>query len=133
VLALLVERAGALGGFLYARVGDGWGRICGTPGLDAPDNLDATVLERLTDVDDPVTEAMSTDDAPTAYIGRSHPITSSDGRHLVSCLLADAENPSERIVGVAVLAVAPDALIDIPTTSIAAAARALAPRVHIAV
>jgi hypothetical protein len=133
VLALLVERAGALGGFLYARVGDVWSRICGTPGLEAPSNLDASVLERLTEMEDPVTEAMDAEDAPTAFTGRTRTLTSTDGCRMVSCLLAETGDPSERIVGIAVLAVANDAHIDISTTSIAAAARALAPRMHAAV
>jgi hypothetical protein len=133
VLALLVARAGAIGGFLYARVGDVWSRICGTPGLEAPDDLDASVLEHMTELDDCVTQAIGAEDPPTVFSGKSRTLTSTDDCRMISWALAELGTDSDRIVGVAVLAVANDATIDIPTTSLDAAARALAPRVHMAV
>jgi hypothetical protein len=57
--------------------------------------------------------------------------TSAAGDRLVPCLLED-NAANDHVVGVAVLAVGTEGDVDIPTTSLAAAARALTPSQHVA-
>jgi hypothetical protein len=131
VLALLVERAGARGGFLYTWTDGSWSRVFGTPGLEAPSGLDAAVLECIASRTEGVTQTMGATTATGAGPERHWFFTSAAGDRLVPCLLED-NAANDHVVGVAVLAVGTDGNVDIPTTSLAAAARALAPNQHAA-
>ncbi|HEX3595585.1 MAG TPA: hypothetical protein VHU80_10795, partial [Polyangiaceae bacterium] len=131
-LGLLVERSGARGGFLYVRGGDGWSRVYGTPGLRVPRDLDAAILEQMTEIEEPATECAEAAPAHPEHLNKSWAIDDAEGGRLISCLLADEGARPDRVVAIAVLSMESDAIVDIPTTSLAAAARALVPEASLA-
>ncbi len=130
-LGLLVERTNALGGFLYVRGAAGWNRVYGTPGLAVPADLDAAVHGHLTELEEPATAVMGPQDGATESHARPLALSIGGGEHMISCPLTQ-QRETDRIVAVAVLSVEGDASVDIPTTSLVAAARALSPHVSLA-
>ena len=96
VLALLVARAGALGGFLYTNSTDGLQLTGVTPGFDPPDDLDAAVAAFFADQVEPEGQTLYTPagDRLTPWLLECH----RDGARLVpgAVFLAIADGPARR-------------------------------------
>jgi hypothetical protein len=124
VLTALIAESGATGGFLYMKSGLGLCRVFGTSGLEVPGDLDADVADYLAHALEPDTIA-----AECLSETKQRPVLESrTGQRFIACLLEEGLGVGlERVAGVAVLAVADGANVEVSMTRRAAAARALMP------
>jgi hypothetical protein len=122
-LAVLVERTGARGGVLYARLGTGWTRFAVTEGLRVSSNLDAIVAEYLMHVSEPATQTMGMSGLPKEPAVRRLALDPESGDRWVPYLIEGIAG--EPPIGAVVLALPGEEPVEIPTTSLAAIGRAL--------
>ncbi|HEX4334519.1 MAG TPA: protein kinase [Polyangiaceae bacterium] len=124
-LAVLVERTGARGGILYARVGDEWTRFAVTAGLTVSGNLEAVVADYLMQVSEPATQTVGLSSLPRRPTDHSWTFDPESGERWVPYLIDGPRTAGDLPIGAVILALPGEETVEIPSMSLMAIGRAL--------